>query len=136
MTDKEFKRLSRPQLIEIIYQLQLKLEEQTDENEVLSRELADKRLRIDDAGNIAEAALSIHNVFATAQDAAAHYIEEVQIRVDNEYKRIMKEANKKAAEIIEKANQEAAEIVALAKRENPGYDPVLEAIIKEYKHAQ
>ena len=90
---------------------------------------------IDDAGNIAEAALSIHNVFATAQDAAAHYIEEVQIRVDNEYKRIMKETDKKAEEIIEKANQEAAKIVAQAKRENPSYDPVLEAIIREYRHA-
>jgi cell division septum initiation protein DivIVA len=136
MTDKEFKRLSRPQLIEIIYQLQLKLEEQTAENEKLSKELADKRLRIDDAGNIAEAALSIHNVFAAAQDAAAHYIEEVQIRVDSEYKRILQETDKKAAAIIEKAHQEAAEIVGQAKRENPGYDPVLEAILKEYRHGR
>ena len=133
MTDKEFKRLSRPQLIEIIYQLQLKLEELTAEKDALSKELADKRLRIDDAGNIAEAALSIHNVFTAAQDAAAHYIEEIQLRVDSEYKRIMKETNDKAAEILEKAHQEAEEIVAQAKRENPGYDPVLEAIIKEYR---
>ena len=136
MTDKEFKRLSRPQLIEIIYQLQLKLEEQTAENEKLSKELADKRLRIDDAGNIAEAALNIHNVFTVAQDAAAHYIEEVQLRVDREYKRILTEGDKKAAEIVEKARQEAAEIVAQAKRENPTYDPVLEDIIKEYRHGQ
>ena len=33
MTDKEFKRLSRSQLIDIIYLLQLKQEELTAENE-------------------------------------------------------------------------------------------------------
>ena len=59
MTDKEFKRLSRSQLIEIIYQFQLKQEELTAETERLSKALADKRLRVDKAGNIAEAALDL-----------------------------------------------------------------------------
>ena len=133
MTDKEFKRLSRPQLIEVIYQLQLKLEEVTTENERLSKELADRRLRVDDVGNIAEAALNIHNVFTAAQDAAAHYIEEIQIRVDNEYNRILREANEKASAIIEKAYQEEAKIIAQAKKENSDYDPAVEAILKEYR---
>ena len=112
MTDKEFKRLSRSQLIDIIYQLQLKQEELTAENEKLSKELADKRLRVSKAGNIAEAALEIHNVMQAAQDAAAHYVEEIQIRGDSEYQQILKEANDKAAAIIEEAQQAAAEIVA------------------------
>ena len=46
MTDKEFKRLNRAQLIDIIYQLQLKHDELTAENENLTQALADKRLRI------------------------------------------------------------------------------------------
>ena len=41
MTDKEFKRLSRAQLIDIIYELQLKQEELAAENERLSKALAD-----------------------------------------------------------------------------------------------
>lgn len=136
MTDKEFKRLSRPQLIEIIYQFQLKLEELTAENERLSKDLADKRLRVEDAGNIAEAALSIHNVFSAAQDAAAHYIEEMQLRVDSEYKRILQNANDNAAAIIEKAQLEADAILERAKSENSGYDPVVEAILREYRLGQ
>ena len=108
MTDKEFKRLSRPQLIEIIYQLQLKLEEMTAENERLSQELADKRLRIENAGNIAEAALDIHHVMQAAQDAAAHYVEELRIRADEEYQQTVQEARDKAAEILGKANRKAA----------------------------
>lgn len=127
MTDKEFKRLSRSQLIDIIYQLQLKQEELTAENEKLSKELADKRLRVSKAGNIANAALEIHNVMQAAQDAAAHYVEEIKIRVDEEYQRILKKANNKAAAIIEEAKQSAAEIVAHAKKENTDYDPVVEA---------
>ena len=132
MTDKEFKRLSRPQLIEIIYQLQLKLEEMTAENERLSQELADKRLRVDDVGNIAEAALGVHNVFTTAQDAAAHYIEEIQLRVDREYRRILKEANEKATEIIQNAQQETKKIAAQAQKKNPSFDPAVESILNEY----
>jgi cell division septum initiation protein DivIVA len=131
MTDKEFKRLSRSQLIDIIYQLQLKQEELTADNEKLSKALADKRLRVSKVGNIAEAALEIHNVMQSAQDAADHYLEEIKIRINREYQRILKEAKEKAADIIEKAQEEADEIVARAKKENPDYDPVVEAILKE-----
>ena len=132
MTDKEFKRLSRSQLIDIIYQLQLKQEELASDNEKLSKALADKRLRVSGAGNIAEAALEIHNVMQAAQDAATHYVEEIQIRVDNEYLRIMDDARDKAAAIIAQAQKEADEIVAQAMKQKPDYDPGVEAIIKEY----
>ena len=136
MTDKEFKRLSRSQLIDIIYQLQLKQEELTADNENLSKALADKRLRVSKAGNIADAALEIHNVMQAAQDAAAHYVEEIQIRVDEEYQRILKKANNKATAIIEEAKKAAAEIVAQAKKENPDYDPVVEANLEEHRFNQ
>ena len=132
MTDREFKRLSRSQLIDIIYQLQLKQEELTADNERLTKALDDKRLRVNQVGNIAEAALEIHNVMQAAQDAATHYMEEIQIRVDQEYQRIIKEANEKAAAIIEKAQQEAAAIAAQAKKEKPHLDLVVDAILREY----
>ena len=136
MTDKEFKRLNRSQLIDIIYQLQLKQEELTAENEKLSKALADKRLRVSKAGNIADAALEIHNVMQAAQDAAAHYVEEIQMRVDEEYQRILKKANNKAAVIIEEAKQAATEIIAQAKKENSDYDFVVEADLEEYTFDQ
>ena len=41
MTDKEFKRLSRSQLIDIIYQLQLKQNELEEENRKLKAEVGD-----------------------------------------------------------------------------------------------
>ena len=136
MTDKEFKLLSRSQLIDIIYQLQLKQEELTADNEKLSKALADRRLRVSKAGNIAEAALEIHNVMQAAQDAAEHYLEEIKISVNNEHQRILKDARTEAAAIIAKAKKEADKIVSQAKAENPDYDPVLETILNQFGNNQ
>ena len=124
MTDKEFKRLNRSQLIDIIYQLQLKQEELTAENERLSKALDDKRLRVSKAGNIAEAALEIHNVMQAAQDAAAHYLEEI---------RRMREATEKNCQLLlEKARKEADDILAQAKNGDPSDPSQLEEIVKEF----
>ena len=111
MTDKEFKRLSRSQLIDIIYQLQLKHDELTAENENLAQALADKRLRISKAGNIAEAALEMHQVMQSAQNAAALYLEEI---------RMMREETREECErILTQAHIEAQGIVAQAKKAQP-----------------
>lgn len=131
MTDKEFKRLNRSQLIEIIYQLQLRQEEMTAENEKLSKELEDKRIRVDKAGNIADAALEINNVMQAAQSAAAQYLDEMRLRADEEGRQILQEARDEAAVIILQAQVEAAKIIAQAKQEMPDYDQVIEAILKE-----
>jgi hypothetical protein len=124
MTDKEFKRLSRSQLIDIIYQLQLKQHELTADNEKLLKALSDKRLRVSKAGNIAEAALEIHNVMQAAQDAAAHYLEEIRI--------MRNETEEKCRRLLEKAQKDAADIVAQAKKSNPSYNSELEEIMKEF----
>ena len=78
MTDKEFKRLSRAQLIDIIYQLQLQIDKLDEEKQELENELKDKRIRLSTAGNIADAALEINNCFRSAQDAAEQYLNEIK----------------------------------------------------------
>ena len=88
MTDKEFKRLSRAQLIEIIYQLQLQIDKLNEEKQALENELEDKRLRLQSAGNIAEAALEINDCFRSAQNAAEQYLNEIKaIREETEAER-------------------------------------------------
>ena len=128
MTDKEFKRLSRPQLIDIIYQFQLQVDELTEQNQKLERELADKRLRVSKAGNIAEAALEIHNVMQAAQDAAAHYLEEIRI--------MRNETEEKCRRLLEKAQKDADDIIAQAQRGNHSYNSELEEIMKEFGQNQ
>ena len=102
MTDREFKRLSRAQLIEIIYQLQLQADDLQARNQELEEALADKRLRLENAGNIAEAALAINDCFRSAQNAAEQYLNEIQtIREETEAARlqILADARKEAAAI-------------------------------------
>ena len=128
MTDKEFKRLSRPQLIDIIYQFQLQVDKLTEQNKMLERELADKRLRINKTGNIAEAALEIHNVMQAAQDAAAHYLEEIRI--------MREETEENCRCLLKKAQKDADDIIAQAQRGNPSYNSELEEIMKEFGQKQ
>ena len=106
MTDKEFKRLSRSQLIDIIYQLQLNLEELTRENQRLNEALADKRLRIAQAGNIAEAALEINNVMQSVQNAAQQYLDEIRL--------MRQETEEECQDLLKKAREEAQAVSAQA----------------------
>lgn len=123
MTDKEFKRLSRAQLIDIIYEFQLKQDELTAENERLKKELADKRIRMSNVGNIAEASLEIHNVMQAAQAAAEQYLEEIRtIRAGTE---------ERCQQLVQKAQQEADAILAKAQSvqtSNP------EFVMKKFSH--
>ena len=125
MTDKEFKRLSRAQLIEIIYQLQLQLDKLNEEKQELESALEDKRLRLSNAGNIADAALEMNNCFRSAQNAAEQYL--------NEIKAIREETDTERQRILKEAKAEAEAIIAGAKNTQEDYDSAIEAILKEFK---
>ena len=127
MTDKEFKRLSRAQLIEIIYQLQLELDKVNEEKQALERDLADKRLRLSNAGNIAEAALEINDCFRSAQNAAEQYL--------NEIKAIREETEAQRKRILAETKAEAEAIIAGAKNTQGDYDSAIEAILTEFRQS-
>ena len=125
MTDKEFKRLSRSQLIEIIYQLQLQVDELTAQNQSLEDALADKRLRISNTGNLAEAALEINDCFRSAQNAAEQYLSEIKL--------MREETESERQKILSQARAEASVIIANATKTQNDYDSAIETILKEYK---
>lgn len=124
MTDKEFKQLTRAQLIEIIYQLQLQVDTLSEQNRKLEEALADKRLRIREAGDLAKAALEINDCFLSAQNAAAQYL--------NEIKSMRQEAEAECRQLLGDARAEAEAIVAAAKKKRSDYNSALEAILREY----
>lgn len=75
MTDKELRRLGRPELIEIIYQLEKSQEESRQEIARLQDRLQDRTLRLSEAGSIAQAALQVNGVMEAAQAAADQYVQ-------------------------------------------------------------
>ncbi len=120
MTDKEFKRLSRAQLIEIIYRLQLEIDKLNEEKQAVARELADKRIRLHNAGSIAEAALEINDCFRSAQNAAELYL--------NEIKAIREETEAQRQQILAQAQTEAETMIAGAKKVQGNYDSTADAM--------
>ena len=78
MDDKEFRKLRREDLIEIIYQYQRREQRLVQENEMLRSQLEDRRIRMEKTGSIAEAALALSGIFAAAQKAADLYLQSVK----------------------------------------------------------
>ena len=70
MTDREFRRLTREDLLDIIYELQQKTQRLEQENETIRKQLSDRTVKLENAGSIAEAALALNGVFEAAQAAA------------------------------------------------------------------
>lgn len=77
MTDKEFKRLSKGELIEIIYQMKVTETQLRAALDEANAKLEDRRLKLENAGSIAEAVVRLNGIFETAQKTADEYLEQI-----------------------------------------------------------
>ena len=82
MADRELKRLSRAELIDIIYALKEREESLSNQVAALQEALSRRDIEINQAGSIAEAALKINQVFEQAQKAADDYLRSVRLAAD------------------------------------------------------
>lgn len=78
MTDRELRKLSRADLLELLLEQLKENERLQTELDAARRQLADRRITLDKAGSIAEAALQLNGVFQAAQDACAQYMENIE----------------------------------------------------------
>lgn len=109
MTDKELRKLSRSDLLELLIS-------QTEENQVLKSrvdqmqdQLLDRRIAVDKAGSIAEASLQLNGVFQAAEKAAQQYLENIQ-RMSEEQDTIGRNIREKATEEAEAIRADAEKI--------------------------
>jgi len=120
MISKELKRLSRRELVDIIYQLKKNEQDMQEEIESLKNELEDKRIRISTAGSIADAAMSVTNVFSTAQMTADIYLREISCMredADRECAKKIEEAEKRVRDILADGEKKFDILKATYKRE-------------------
>lgn len=75
MTDKELRKLSRMDLLEILVEKSKENERLKLELEEVKKQLSDRMIKIEEAGSIAEAALKLNGIFEAAQAAADQYLE-------------------------------------------------------------
>ncbi len=121
MIEKELKKFSRRELVDVIYQLKKNEEQLQKEVTSLREELEDKRIKLSNAGSIADAASSITNVFSAAQKTADLYLNEISCmkeEMEKERDKIIEEAEKKALEILREAEKTAAEMKFIYDTEN------------------
>lgn len=78
MTNKELKKLSRRELLEMLISQSKELNQVQQELEEAKRQLEDRRILLDNTGSIAEAALKLNRVFEAAQEAADQYLENIK----------------------------------------------------------
>ncbi len=82
MANKEFKRLNKAELLEVIYRFQLQEQTLTQELEDWKKKANERYDKLEESGDIAQAALSIHGFFSSAQNAAKDYVRTVCSRAD------------------------------------------------------
>lgn len=104
MISKDLKKLSRRELMDIIYQMKKNEQQMQEEIASLQEALQEKRIRLSTAGSIAEAAASITNVFSAAQMTANLYLQEISC--------MKEETEKECAKKIEDANRTVAKILS------------------------
>ncbi len=107
MTDKELKRMNRQELLEMLV-------EQAEENKALRQQLQaaqsqleDRRILLEKAGSISEAALQLNGVFEAAQAAAQQYLDNVRLLTADQdaiCRRMEAEARAKAEAIMAEAD--------------------------------
>lgn len=83
MPDRELRRMSRTELVEIIFALKQSEDQLKAENAALAAQLQQREIHIEQAGSIAQAALELNRVFEAAQAAADEYVASVRAANQN-----------------------------------------------------
>ncbi len=123
MTDKEFRRLSRADLVEIIYQLQQSEKTLQKENQELKQKLEDRQVAISESGSLAEVMAKLNGLFEAAQATADDYRKEAEQLLE-EARSTREQADNYQAEIRQQASklahhtmQQRKEILAKTEKE-------------------
>ena len=135
MADKELKRLSRSELLEMLISQSEENENLREQIKNLQKSLEDRRIYIEKAGSIAEASLLINRVFESAESAAQDYINNIKHlsekqneilkrnEEENQYlcQQLIEETKEKCKVIEDDARKEAERIKSDARQEVSEY---------------
>ncbi len=84
-TEKELKKLSRVELLQMLVHQTKEVEKLREQLEIAENKLKEKEIMLTEAGNIAEAALKINKVMEAAQAAADQYLHNIA-QLEKRYK--------------------------------------------------
>ena len=121
MDKKSLRGYNREDLMDLLLKQAKKLDAVQKEVIDLKEKIDNKDIKIQNAGSIADAAISLNDIFENAQNAANQYVYNIknldEDSLDNFYEKILEDAHKKADDIINKANTKAENIIEQAVKE-------------------
>lgn len=120
MKEKALKKLNRNELLELLLAQTKNNERLQEELSKANAKLADRRVRIENAGDLATAMLSVNGVVEAAEAAVRQYLENIEAMERETRERcddLLSKAEKEAEEILKKAEEEAQSILAAAEKE-------------------
>ena len=79
MTERELRRLSRTDRLELLLAQRRENEQLRCILDETQAQLADRTIKIDRAGSIAEASLQLSGIFAAAQDSCQYYMDNIRM---------------------------------------------------------
>ena len=106
MNNKELKKLSRKDLLEIILAQTNRIEDLETENKKLTTELNSKKIDIESSGSLAEAVVKLSGIFDLAQKTADEYVSLVKVNTKKQETKMKKELEKEKNKIIKRTIKE------------------------------
>lgn len=110
MTDRELRRLSRTDLLELLLAQRRENEQLRCLLDQAQAQLADRTIEINKAGSIAEASLQLNGVFQAAEASCQHYIDNIKLlsqRQDTVCQQMEEETKEKCEQMVAEAEQQA-----------------------------
>lgn len=114
MTDKDVKKLSRKELLEIMIDQRREIESLRGELQEMETAIKKREIVIDKAGSIAEAALVLNGVFQSAQEACQQYADNIAQRQKALCRQMEEESQEKARQILAEAEKRRSEMLRIA----------------------
>ena len=116
MTDKELKKLSRAELLEMLIAQSKKLSRVEEELAKAKEKLEKREIALSKSGTLAEAALKLNGIFEDADRAAKQYLDTLKVQNENA-DRLMMLARKKAEEILKDAQEQKLAMIKEAEQQ-------------------
>ena len=110
MTERELRRLSRTDLLELLLAQRRENEQLRCILDQTQAQLADRTIQINRAGSIAEASLQLSGIFNAAQDSCQYYMDNIKLlseRQSQVCQQMEQEAKEKCDQMVAEAEQKA-----------------------------
>lgn len=128
MTDNELRKLKRTELLELLLTQEKENEDLRQQIRTLQGQLADRKILLGEAGNIADASLRLNGVFEAAQTAADEYLTSIRHMSERQEARctcLEAEAQERADRLMQETEARCAAMQAKAQKESQAYWEVL-----------